>query len=97
MKIKYDNQTIDVDNQSSHPKKEFYTYWNDYFIQVVPDEFVRKHHKKKNAWVVCCVDPVGSYLVDAVDYGTVRQMVQLCFDNIDVPFKTIEDFEDDGE
>jgi hypothetical protein len=81
MRIKYNGKSIDVKNQSLFPRKEFYTYWNDYFIEVLFDESMWSRYKERR-WIGICHHPSGCYIVDGIFEGTMRDVVQICFDNI---------------
>jgi hypothetical protein len=82
MRIKYNNQTINIQNQSDNPKKEFFCVWNGYTIQVGLDEYMKKHYKKTSYDAWCCV-PSGGYIVNGASSPTMREAVQECFDNMD--------------
>lgn len=97
MEVKYDSKVISLTNESN-VKGEFYTYWNDYFIQVAKDDdWIRKEYGGK-AYIVLCINPLGTCDVDACCTDmTIKECVQMCFDNIGVPPLTVGDEIDEGE
>lgn len=97
MNIKWNETEIKVENESKD-KKEFYCYWNNYFIQVLPDKESMEYYKKKygqtkKMWDVVCIDPLGSYIVEGGFEGTMSKMIQICFNNIGYPLIAEEGIE----
>lgn len=89
MRIKYNGKYINVKNQSLFPRKEFYAYWNDYFIEVTGDEDWWRYRKERK-WIGLCATPTGNYIVDGVFNGTMQEVVQLCFNNIGYPIEKLD-------
>lgn len=52
MRVKYGGRTINVENQSNHPSKEFYADWNGYAIQIQKEKVHNGH-----AWHVQLTTP----------------------------------------
>lgn len=100
MRVKYGGRTVNVENQSNHPQKEFYADWNYYTISIQKEK-VRNGH----AWYVQLITPRGGYDYDGYYKqpdgslgGTMSAALQDCFNNIDFPpMSANEDEEDDEE
>lgn len=94
MKVKWNDQVINVQNQADNPSKDFFCVWNGYTIEIILDEWVKRYYKKKS-YRVACSTPVGGYIVDGI-CNSIKEGLQECFDNIDYPLKTIDDYENDS-
>ena len=92
MKVKWNGQTINVQNESAS-RKNFDATWNCYTIHVERDDWLLRNYKKLkyDAW---CDDPNGDRLVDGAQYDTISSAVQDCFNNIGYPLRTVADYED---
>lgn len=92
MKLKYAGKTISVENETTK-KGEFFVNWNNYTIQVFKDKWDTREYGR-TAYDVTCLNPVGSYYVNSIELDkTLKECVQMCFDNIEVPYRTIDDLE----
>ncbi len=99
MKVKYGGQTINVENQSDHPSKEFYADWNYYTISIQKEKV-----GGDRAWYVQLTTPRGGYDYDGYYRrkdgslgGTMSKALQDCFDNIDFPPMSIDEDDDESE
>jgi hypothetical protein len=97
LRVKYGGRIIDVENQSEHPRREFYADWNHYTISIQKEKVHNGH-----AWYVQLTTPQGGYDYDGYYRqpegnlgGTMSEALQDCFDNIDFPPMSIN--EDEGE
>ena len=95
MKVKWNNQILNIENQADNPNKDFFCVWNDYTIEITLDDWYKKCYKKK-LYNVTCSTPVGGYIVEGT-CKTIREGLQECFDNIDYPLKTMEDYENEED
>jgi len=83
LKVKYNNNTIDVPNQSETPRKDFCSDWNDYAIEILKEN--------NEQWYIQLTNPHGEYDYDGYFKGTMKEALQDCFDNIDYPPMTIDE------
>lgn len=102
MKIKWNNQTIDVELEKPY-KNTYFCTWNDYTIEIIKEKLTYKG-EKINAWYIQLTTPNGGYDYDGYfklpngQYGgTLRQALQDCFNNIDYPLIKIGDACDDED
>lgn len=93
MKVKWNGEIINVENESDIPKKHFFAYWNDYTIEVSFDEEIKRLVGKKQ-YIADCYDPNGGLLVNWACFPTMKEAVQCCFDNIEYPLINIENEEE---
>lgn|GEM_PF-2761599 len=92
MKIKYAGKTISVKNEATK-KGDFVTNWNNYTIQVFKGKWCTRGGAQ-TAYDVTCINPVGVCYVESIESDkTLKECVQMCFDNIEVPYRTIDDLE----
>lgn len=101
MKIKWNGETIEVENQIDS-KNMFFCVWNDYTIEITREKVGLWGTPKTNAWYVQLNTPNGGYDYDGYFRlsngqlgGTLRQALQDCFNNIDYPLIKIGDVGDD--
>ena len=99
MRVKYGGRTIDVENQSDHPRREFYADWNGYAISIQKEKVQSGY-----AWYVQLTTPRGGYDYDGYCRqpegnlgGTMGEALQDCFDNIDFPPINVNEDEEDDE
>ena len=96
MKIKYAGETISVENEATK-KGAFVAYWNNYTIQIFKDEWYTREYGR-TAYDVTCINPIGEcYVKTIASDETLKECVQMCFDNIEVPYRTIDDLEAEME
>lgn len=88
MIVKYNNQKYNITN-TENKKQNFYAIWNDYTI------WIQKEYKDEYYCQV--INPYGSYNVDGYFRGTLSQVLQECFDNIDIPLLDINNEPEDEE
>lgn len=82
MKVKFKGKTLDIKNESNS-KKEFNTNWNGYSIEVIPYEtYYNNKGENKIKYEAYCVNPLGSWICDAITHNTILEGVQECFNNI---------------
>ena len=90
MRVKWNNQTLNLNNELSKPTKDFYCNWNNYSIQITFDEWIKRHYKR-NEYSAWCYDPKGGACVAGGGYSSIQEALQECFDNIWLPLVNIND------
>lgn len=101
MKVKWNNQTIDIQNWLNKTT-EFYCEWNYYSISIKREPLKTWSKNYGNAWYVQLITPNGGYDYDGYfktkdgEYGkTLKGALQDCFDNISYPLIQIGEEDDE--
>ena len=73
MKVKFNETTLNIENESKNPRKEFEANWNYFSIRII---------KTKRGWENHTVSPLGETLIDNTVYKIVKEALQDSFNNI---------------
>jgi hypothetical protein len=102
MRVKYNNQYINVINEADNPRKEFLAFWNNYYIAIAKEKLKTWDRRNTYAWYVQVQNPTGCYDYDGYyknkygSYeGTMSEALQDAFNNIDYPPIPVGGYADD--
>jgi hypothetical protein len=83
MKVKTKTGTVyEITNIVEKTSKEFYAYWNDYYIGITKEKPLSNGNKR---WYIQCTHPDGCYIYDGYFHGTFTEALKDVFWNIELP------------
>ena len=92
MRVKFREKFLNIENQSNK-RNEFYAEWNYFIIEIFENDkrnYSDGERWKEHRYYVCVSNPMGSCIVDGLEYSTQVKCLQCAFDNIDIDLREME-------